>query len=169
MRERIAVAISVVAVAMVVVLSTLFAARQNPPLEAAPAPAEADGAPAGTDTLLPGGLPIHGDGAEARGRAALPVAPVASPTDSARGRLVFRQQGCERCHSVAGEGSRRYPLDGVGRARTREQLRAWTVAEESVTDSLSPSAARAKRRYQQLPEADLQALLEYLGRLVHEP
>jgi hypothetical protein len=44
---------------------------------------------------------------------------------------------------------------GVGSRRTLEALFDWTVATPAVQDSLSPSAVRAKRRYEQIPEADM--------------
>jgi mono/diheme cytochrome c family protein len=133
MRERIAIAISILTVALLVTLSALFAVRQDRELAAASPPAETG------------------------------TAGVAA--DSARGRAVYLAQRCARCHSVDGAGSRRSPLDGVGARRTRAELLAWTVADAVVEDSLSPSAARAKRRYRHLPDEDIRVLITYLERL----
>jgi cytochrome c5 len=137
MRERIAIGISVLVVVLLVALSTVFAATQNP-----------------EERRLPVVAP----------RADAPAAPEAA--DSARGRQVFQAHGCERCHSVAGVGSPRYPLDGIGGRRERDELYAWTVADEAVLDSLSPSAARAKRRYVEMPQEEMEALLDYMSTLM---
>jgi cytochrome c5 len=149
MRKRIAIGLSLLAVGVLVGLSVLFAARQNP----------ADGgraeAAAMTDTT-PAIVP-----------------PVAAPqrqaprqdNDSVAGLRIFRAQGCERCHSVQGIGSPRFPLDGVGSRRDRDELGAWTVGAPAVQDSLSPSALRAKRRYDEIPPADMRVLIAYLAAL----
>jgi len=134
MRERLAIAISILTVALLVTLSALFAVRQHRELAAAsPPPSDAGMSDAAAE--------------------------------SARGRAVYLAQRCARCHSVDGAGSRRSPLDGVGSRRTRVELLAWTVADPAVEDALSPSAARAKRRYRDLPDDDVRALLTYLERL----
>jgi mono/diheme cytochrome c family protein len=85
--------------------------------------------------------------------------------DSARGRAVFLANNCARCHAVAGEGNERNPLDGVGSRRTAARLRAWTVGAAALADSLPPSAYRAKQAFQQIPPADLDALVVYLSSL----
>jgi cytochrome c553 len=147
MRERIAIGISILAMVVLVALSVVFALRQNPGTAPAPFASAASGAPAG---------PITGTdepGADLQER------------DSVAGLRVFRASNCERCHSVAGVGSPRYPLDGVGSRRSQDELRAWTVGAASVQDSLSPSALRAKQRYQQLSAEELRLLLFFMARL----
>jgi mono/diheme cytochrome c family protein len=95
-----------------------------------------------------------------------PTAPVVPTADRiARGRSVFVEQRCAQCHSIAGVGSPRYPLDGVGARRTPASIRAWTVALPAVEDSLPPGIFRRKRSYQQLPATDLDALVAYLSSL----
>lgn len=154
MRERISIAMTVGAMVLLVALSLAFARIQNPGAGAVAAAGE----PVADDVVptAPEPPPAHPVGPE-------PVAE--APADSARGREVFRALGCERCHSVAGTGSPRYPLDGVGARRTAAELLAWTVAEPAVRDSLSPSAVRAKRRYEDVPEADMEALVRYMATL----
>jgi hypothetical protein len=132
MRERIAIAISILAVVLLAGLSVLFAAYQNPVAPGEPVAALAPDSDAG------------------------------HPDHPVMGRAVFRNWGCLRCHSVEGIGSRRYPLDGVGSRRTTGELFAWTVGGRDVQDSLSPSALRAKQRYQQIPEEELRALLAWM-------
>jgi mono/diheme cytochrome c family protein len=80
----------------------------------------------------------------------------------ARGRAVFEAQDCMRCHSVAGQGSRRSPLDDVAEHLDAAAVRDWILGTEAVADELSASALRAKRAYQTLPDSDIEAMVEYL-------
>jgi hypothetical protein len=86
-----------------------------------------------------------------------------------RGRAVFQSAGCTRCHSVAGVGSPRNPLDGVGSRRNDAGLRAWTLGADPLADSLPPSALRTKQGYRALEAADLNALITFLGSLKEKP
>lgn len=143
MRERIAVAISVLAVAVLAGLSLVFAFHQNPATAASSAlDSDMPAAPLREDTVLQ--------------QRAVPVG------DSIAGYAVFRAWGCERCHSVRGVGSPRFPLDGVGLRRTPDELNAWTVGAPAVRDSLSPSALRAKRRYEQIPDEEMRVLIAWM-------
>jgi cytochrome c553 len=147
MRERIAIGISILAMVVLVALSVVFAVRQNPHTAPAPFAGAATDAPPGPA----GGTEGPGAGTQA--------------SDSTAGLGVFRASNCERCHSVAGVGSPRYPLDGVGSRRTQDELRAWTIGAETVQDSLSPSALRAKQRYQQLSAEEMRVLLSFMASL----
>ncbi len=89
----------------------------------------------------------------------------AAPAQGSPGRAVFEAQGCLGCHSVAGKGSPRSPLDGVGARLSRQQLSEWAIGAASVADNLSPRALQAKRANAQLPREDMDALLDYLESL----
>ncbi len=145
MRERIARVISALAVTTLLILSALFARAQNP---AEPVPAT---------------VPVP----------AAPLAPAPAPApapqpDSLRGKLVYDQNGCARCHSVAGVGNRRSVLDGVGARRDTASIRAWTIGSEMLADSISPATLRSKQGFQRLPENDLKALIAFLASLKEE-
>jgi mono/diheme cytochrome c family protein len=86
--------------------------------------------------------------------------------DTARGRLVYEERGCARCHSVLGVGSTQNPLDGVGSRRAPAELLAWTVGDEILADSLSPSTWRAKQAHREIAPEDLEALVAWLSGLV---
>lgn len=77
----------------------------------------------------------------------------------ARGAEVFLEQKCQACHSIAGAGSRRYPLDGVGSRLTEDDIRKWIVAPRDMNPKVS------KRAYDKLPTADLESLVAYLKSL----
>mgnify|MGYP001809725156 CR=1 FL=1 len=83
----------------------------------------------------------------------------------ARGRAVLEANDCLMCHSIAGEGSPRSPLDGVGSRLSETEILHFAIADESVQDELSPRAIKAKRDYAELPQEDLQAMTAYLASL----
>jgi cytochrome c2 len=76
-----------------------------------------------------------------------------------RGQEVYRQQGCAMCHSIAGKGNRRAPLDGVGGRLSPDDIRKWLVAPQEMKPGVK------KKSYEKLPPADLNALVEYLAEL----
>jgi len=76
-----------------------------------------------------------------------------------RGAEVYREQKCQACHSIAGVGNRRYPLDGVGSKLTEEAIRKWIVAPREMNPKVS------KRAYDELSKGDLEALVAYLKSL----
>lgn len=83
----------------------------------------------------------------------------------ARGREVVLANDCLRCHSIAGEGSPRSPLDGVGSRLSETEILHFAIADEAVQDDLAPRAIAAKRVYAELPQDDLQAMVAYLATL----
>lgn len=94
------------------------------------------------------------------------LAGAGEPADTlALGRQVYDENGCAGCHSIAGMGSPRSPLDGVGAALTAAQLREWVIGGDSIAEDLSPRALRAKQGYRALPAQQLDALVAYLGSL----
>ncbi len=92
------------------------------------------------------------------------VAQIAS-ADVERGKQVFQDQGCARCHSVAGVGSARSPLDGVGARLSSSEIRGRAIGTPDRQDSLPPAVFRAKQAYQKLPEDDIVALVVYMQSL----
>ena len=145
MRERIARAVSALALAALAALAVAFARDQNRPSPQAPG-AVATGGPAAAPAEPTPTAP----------------APLPQVPDSARGRVVFEEQGCTGCHSAAGAGNPRLPLDGVALRRSRASLRAWTTGDASLADSLAPATLRRKQEYGRMPAADLEALLTFL-------
>jgi mono/diheme cytochrome c family protein len=139
MRERYARLLALLSGTLVVLLSAGFAAIQNPAVATA------------TPTA-----------------AMTPVADHAAASDAAeleRGRALFDEHGCVRCHSVAGHGSPRSPLDGVGARMDAEETRHWIVGDDAVRDELAPRVLAAKAPYKDLPAADLDAMVAWLQTL----
>ena len=85
-----------------------------------------------------------------------------APAPGALGRNVFEEQRCTACHSVAGLGNPRYPLDGVSRL-SPEELRDWITGSGPAKDLLSSTVLRRKERYKTLPAEEMNALITYLS------
>ena len=83
----------------------------------------------------------------------------------AEGRAVYEAQDCARCHAIEGRGNPRGPLDGVGARLDRDELRAWITAPPEMAGQMSARAFGAKQQYQELPEDELEALIDYLASL----
>lgn len=136
MRERLAKALAALLTVLVVSMAAFFADRRNP-AEAPPAPES----------------PV-----------VLPEPPV-DPSRVALGQAVFERESCARCHSADGRGNPRSPLDGVGARHPPARLRDWVTGSGSARDQLTRSTLRAKERFAELPEEDLEALVAYLSSL----
>ena len=78
------------------------------------------------------------------------------------GRQVYDTQGCGRCHSIAGEGNARSPLDGIGDRHAAADIRKWIVAAPELKEQLPPRAFAAKQDYGGVDREDLDALVAYL-------
>ncbi|MBE9535147.1 MAG: cytochrome c [Proteobacteria bacterium] len=145
MREQWARNIALLTGVLVVVLAMMFAIIQNP---SEPAP---------------------GTAGETSGRtypsAVLSEPDVEKQVLMAAGRRVFEAQRCARCHSIAGEGNPRNPLDGVGERRTVEAIRQWILAPAELKDQLPARSFQAKQAYRNQPPEDLDALVAYLQSL----
>ena len=83
----------------------------------------------------------------------------------AAGAKVYAAQKCMICHSVAGTGNKKLPLDGVGTKLSAEQIREWIVdpmtAAKKVNSTVKPVMKASK-----LAPADLDALVAYMKSLV---
>jgi mono/diheme cytochrome c family protein len=77
----------------------------------------------------------------------------------ARGKEVYDEVRCAVCHSIAGEGSPRYPLDGVGSRLTAEEIRLWIVDPQEARPGVRKPA------YDDLEPEELQGLIAYMGSL----
>ena len=161
MREIFARLVAVLTVAVVVGLALLFAVRHNPSA-AAKAPPSSD-APATSKT--PAAKKSEGEGS--RPGLAEESAPSVAKTREliTRGRAVYAQQNCAACHSIAGDGNPRAPLDDVGARHDVAQLRAWITGTGAAAELLAPATVRRKQRYLSIPAGDLDALIAYLSAL----
>ena len=76
-----------------------------------------------------------------------------------KGQHVYAAQHCSMCHSIAGKGNPKTPLDDVGGKMTAEELKKYIVNPKSV------KADSKMKAYSSLSAEDLDALVAYLGTL----
>jgi mono/diheme cytochrome c family protein len=88
---------------------------------------------------------------------------VLDPVKIKRGVQVYAAQRCASCHSIDGQGNRRYPLDGVGSRLDRETVRTWIVEPQKARPGVR------KRGLTQLSAEDLDGLVSYILSLKARP
>jgi mono/diheme cytochrome c family protein len=97
------------------------------------------------------------------------VSPVAGAQDAAQiasGEKVYAAQKCSLCHSVAGKGNKKNPLDGVGTKLSADDIRKWiTHPDEMTAQTKSTKKPPMPKKFDKLPAADLDALVAYLHSL----
>jgi mono/diheme cytochrome c family protein len=82
----------------------------------------------------------------------------------AAGAKVYAAQKCMICHSVAGAGNKKLPLDGVGSKLSAEQIREWIVDPMAAAKKVNSTVKPVMKAYKLAP-ADLDALVAYMKSL----
>lgn len=100
------------------------------------------------------------------GVAALAMARSASAqTPAERGMKVFTEQKCSLCHSIAGKGNAKGPLDGVGVKMKADDIRKWITTPGEMAVAAKAARKPAMKAYASLPKDDLDTLVAYLASL----
>lgn len=76
-----------------------------------------------------------------------------------KGKEVFKAQKCAMCHSIAGVGNKKTPLDGVGAKLKADDIRKWIVTPQEMKPDVK------KKGFDKLEKADLDALVAYIESL----
>lgn len=90
---------------------------------------------------------------------------VAHGQDSAAGQKVFEAQRCSLCHSIAGKGNAKGPLDGVGKKYPAADLKLWITQPAEMAKKHNAVRKPPMKSYASLPAADVDALVAYLQSL----
>lgn len=85
--------------------------------------------------------------------------------DIKKGEQVYGAQKCAMCHSIAGKGQAKGPLDGVGSKFTADEIRQWIVAPAEMSKKHNATRKPPMRAYASLPKEDLDALVAYMASL----
>jgi mono/diheme cytochrome c family protein len=93
------------------------------------------------------------------------IALPAAAQDVAKGEQVYAAQKCSICHSIAGKGQAKGPLDGVGSKLSADEIRQWIVAPAEMTKKHNATRKPPMRAYPNLPKEDLDALVAYMASL----
>lgn len=79
----------------------------------------------------------------------------------ARGQKVYVDRKCAVCHSIAGKGNKKGPLDGVGTKLTADDIRLWMTDAKTMTGKAKATRKPFMKSYK-LSKDDLGALVAYM-------
>jgi len=89
------------------------------------------------------------------------VAPAAAQDANAKGAQLFVDQKCTLCHSIAGKGNVKGPLDDVAAKISSADIRAWITDAKAMTAKMKAERKPEMKAYT-LPKEDVDALVAYL-------
>jgi mono/diheme cytochrome c family protein len=87
--------------------------------------------------------------------------PVAAQ-DAARGAKLYADQKCAVCHSIAGKGNAKGPLDDVGSRLKADEIREWMTDPAAITKRTNAARKPPMRAYPDLSKQDLEDLTAYM-------
>ena len=90
--------------------------------------------------------------------------PAAAQDLKAKGEKLFVDQKCTLCHSIAGKGNVKGPLDGVGTKDSAADIRAWITDANAMTAKTGAARKPAMKQFS-LEKEDVDALVAYLTTL----
>ncbi|HMD35675.1 MAG TPA: cytochrome c [Vicinamibacterales bacterium] len=80
----------------------------------------------------------------------------------AKGAQLFVDQKCSLCHSIAGKGNAKGPLDTVGAKDSADDIRAWIVDAKTMYAKTKQVRKPEMKQYT-LAKDDVDALVAYLS------
>jgi mono/diheme cytochrome c family protein len=90
------------------------------------------------------------------------VGVASAQTPAEKGQQVFAAQKCSICHSIAGKGNSKGPLDDVGAKHSPEAIRQWLADAPGMAAKAKAARKPAMKSYANLPNEDVEALVAYL-------
>jgi mono/diheme cytochrome c family protein len=94
----------------------------------------------------------------------IPLEPI-DPQVIGNGEMVYDAQSCAACHSIAGQGNQRYPLDGVGARLTAGEIKLWIAPTADMQSKLPYRAYKSKQQFHKLSAEEMDALIQYMTSL----
>jgi mono/diheme cytochrome c family protein len=93
----------------------------------------------------------------------LPAAAQAD-TKADQGGALFVSKKCTLCHSVAGKGNPKGPLDSAATTRKPDEIRLWILDPEAMREKTKATRTPAMKKTP-LSDDQVDALVAYLGSL----
>ena len=90
--------------------------------------------------------------------------PAAAQDLKAKGEKLFVDQKCSLCHSIAGKGNAKGPLDEVGGKDSPADIRAWISDANAMTAKTGATRKPAMKQFS-LEKGDVDALVAYMTTL----
>jgi mono/diheme cytochrome c family protein len=94
----------------------------------------------------------------------LTAIPAGAQDLKAKGEKLFTDQKCSLCHSVAGKGNVKGPLDEVGTKLPAADIRAWITDAKAMTAKTGATRKPEMKQFT-LEKDDVDALVAYLTTL----
>ena len=97
--------------------------------------------------------------------AVLGLAATAQAQDKAlieKGMKVYDAQKCSMCHAIAGKGSAKGPLDGVGTKLSEADIRLWMTDPKAATAKFKATRTPPMKAFSSLPKEDMDAVVAYM-------
>ena len=82
----------------------------------------------------------------------------------AKGEKLFADQKCSLCHSIAGKGNAKGPLDAVGSKLSADEIRSWITDAKSMTAKTKATRKPEMKQFT-LGKDDVDSLVAYLSSL----
>ena len=80
-----------------------------------------------------------------------------------KGMKVYDAQKCSMCHSIAGKGNAKGPLEGVGTKLTEADIRLWMTDPKAATAKFKPArTSPPMKAFTSLPKEDMDAVVAYM-------
>lgn len=94
------------------------------------------------------------------------MAALAQNGKAGRGMQVFQDQKCTLCHSIAGKGNKKGPLDEVGSKLTAAEIREWITDPVGMAARTTPPPTRKPpMKKKAIAPEDVDALVALLTEL----
>jgi mono/diheme cytochrome c family protein len=86
-------------------------------------------------------------------------------TPAQLGEKLYAAQRCSMCHSIAGKGNAKGPLDHVGSKLSADDIRSWMTDAQGMTAKTKSSRKPFMKSYPKLQKVELDALVAYMQNL----
>lgn len=90
------------------------------------------------------------------------AAAAAQAAKVAQGEALYAAQKCSLCHSVAGKGNKKFPLDGVGKTITADIVKLWLSDPKAAEAKTGKAGTPKMRPYAKLSADEVDALVAYM-------
>lgn len=80
----------------------------------------------------------------------------------AKGMKVFADSKCALCHSIAGKGNPKGPLDEIGSKVSAADIKAWLADPVKMGAKIAATRKPPMKSFATMPPADVEALVAYL-------
>ena len=91
---------------------------------------------------------------------------LASAQDAAaKGAALYASNKCSTCHSLAGKGNAKGPMEGVGSKYTAAELHQWLDDPAAMSAKIKATRKPPMKSYKSLSQADKDALVAWMQTL----